>query len=109
MRKREAKIENWAAVRSAQYPSFEELQPGVHLVGYTMRHPNLPDLSLVYTSRVVSVDNGNGVVETSNTLYRLGQPDETYRAWQLEAPDSKSLTAEADSTLKEQHPQKSAA
>ena len=88
MRKREVKIEHWAVVRSDQCPSLEELRPGAHLMGYAMRHPNLPDRSFIYTSRIVSVDNVNGVVETSNTLYRLGQPDESYRAWQLAAPDS---------------------
>jgi hypothetical protein len=90
MGKREVTIENWAVVRSSQYPSFEELRTGVHLMGYATGHVNLPDLSFIYTSRVVSVDNLNGVVETSNTLYRLGQPDETYRAWLLAAADTVS-------------------
>ena len=88
MRKREARIENWTVVRSARCPSFEELRPGFHMMGNVVGHANLPGQSFIFTSRILKVDNENGVVETSNTLYRLGQPDETYRAWQLEAVDS---------------------
>jgi hypothetical protein len=100
MQKNEVTLENWAAVRSVHSPSFEELQPGVHLMGTAIGHEDLPGLSFIYTSRVLSVDDPNGLVETSNTLYRLGQPHETYRAWQLAA---------ADSTLDEQRLQKNAA
>jgi hypothetical protein len=88
MRKREVTLENWAAVRSAHSPSFEDLQPGVHLMGNAVGHDDLSDLSVIYTSRILNVDNANGLVETSNTLYRLGQPHETYKAWQLEARNS---------------------
>jgi hypothetical protein len=88
MRKREVTLEDWAAVRSAHSPSFEELQPGVHLMGNATGHEDLPGLSFIYTSSIVNVDNANGLVETSNTLYRLGQPHQTYKAWQLEAADS---------------------
>jgi hypothetical protein len=88
MRKPEVTLENWAVVRSAQYPSFEELQPGVHLMGNAMGHADRPDLSFIYTSSILNVDSVNGLVETSNTLYRLGQPHETYKAWQLEVADS---------------------
>jgi len=84
MPRREVRIENWAVLRSSQFPCFEELQPGGHLMGFVIGHPKLPDQSLIYTSRIVKVDSRNGVVETANTLYRLGDPDATYRAWQLE-------------------------
>jgi hypothetical protein len=89
MRKREVTIENWAVVRSVRYPSFEELQPGFHLMGNAIGHANVPGQSVIYTSRIVKVDNEKGLVETANTLYRLGKPDETYRTWQ-EAADSRS-------------------
>ncbi len=85
MRKREVTLENWAVVRSAHSPSFEELQPGGHLMGNAMGHQDLPGLSFIYTSSILSVDNVNRLVETSNTLYRLGRPHEAYKAWQLEA------------------------
>jgi hypothetical protein len=83
MPKREVTLENWAAVRSAHSPSYEELQPGVHLMGNVMGHEDLTGPNFIYTSSVVHVDRANGLVETSNTLYRLGQPHETYKAWQL--------------------------
>jgi hypothetical protein len=83
MRKREVTLENWAAVRSAHSPSFEALQPGVHLMGNAMGHQGLPGPSFIYTSSILNVDDVNGLVETSNTLYRLGQPHEAYKAWQL--------------------------
>ena len=86
MRKREVTLENWAVVRSAHSPNFEELQPGVHLMGNAMsQEEDLPGLSFIYTSSILNVDDVNGLVETSNTLYRLGQPHEAYKAWQLEA------------------------
>jgi hypothetical protein len=90
MRKREVTLENWAVVRSAHSPSFEELRPGAHLMGVAMGHPTRPGLDFIYTSRIVNVDNANRLVETSNTLYRLGEPHETYNAWQRAAPDSTS-------------------
>ena len=90
MPKREVRIENWAVVRSVRCPSFEELQPGFHLMGTAIGHANLPGQNFIYTSRIVKVDNKSGLVETSNTLYRLGQPDETYRAWQLAPADPAS-------------------
>jgi hypothetical protein len=83
MRKREVTLENWAAVQSAHSPSFEELKPGVHLMGNAIGHQGLPGLSFIYTSIILKVDDVKGLVETSNTLYRLGQPHETYKAWQL--------------------------
>jgi len=85
MRKREVKLENWAVVRSADSPTFEELQPGVHLMGNAIGHAGLPGVCFIYTSSILNVDNVNGLVETSNTLYRLGEPNETYLAWQLGA------------------------
>ena len=88
MLKRKVRLEDWAVVRSAQYPCFEDLQPGAHLMGFAIGHPRLPDESLICTSRIVSVDKANGAVETSHSLYQLGQPDETYQSWQLSGPDS---------------------
>jgi hypothetical protein len=106
MRKREVTLENWAVVRSAHSPSFEELQPGVHLMGNAVGHADLPGRTVIYTSSILNVDNGNGLVETSNTLYRLGQPDEAYKAWQLDAAGS---TPAADSAFDEQRLQNNAA
>ena len=105
MRKREVRLTNWAVVQSAHSPSFEELQPGFHLMGKAIGHADLPGLSFIYTSVILNVDYANRLVETSNSLYRLGQPDETYLAWQLDATDS----TRTDSTRQDQSPRKNAA
>jgi len=83
MRKREVTLENWAAVRSAHSPSFEALQPGVHLMGDAIGRQDSPGRTFIYTTTIVNVDDANGLAETSNTLYRLGQPHEAYKAWQI--------------------------
>ena len=101
MRKPKVTLENWAVIRNAPSPSFEELQPGFHLMGNAIGHADLPRLSFIYTTRISNVDKVNGLVETANTLYRLGEPHEAYKAWQIfEA---------ADSAPEEQRPQKDAA
>jgi hypothetical protein len=57
-------------------------------MGNAMGHANIPSQSFTYASCILNVDNAAGLVETSNTLYRLGQPDEAYKAWRLAASDS---------------------
>jgi len=37
--------------------------------------------TLVYTSPILSVDFSQGVVETLNTTYRLGEPSDEYKSW----------------------------
>jgi hypothetical protein len=75
-------IEKWVVVRSVISESFEELQPGNRLLGYVLGHPNLPHTKLVCTSPIQSVDfSQGGVVETLNTLYRLGEPSDDYKSW----------------------------
>ncbi|HTD54311.1 MAG TPA: hypothetical protein VK670_02940 [Silvibacterium sp.] len=80
MRKPLVAIENWAVVDSVVSSGFEELQPGKHLTGNVLGHASMRNTKFVYTSRIVNVYNG--VVETLNTLYQLGEPSEEYRAWQ---------------------------
>ncbi|HZD51249.1 MAG TPA: hypothetical protein VE178_21095 [Silvibacterium sp.] len=75
-------IENWAVVDSVVSLGFEELRPGKHLMGSVLGHASLRNTKLIYTSRIVNVYNG--VVETLNTLYQLGEPSEEYKAWQRE-------------------------
>ena len=75
-------IENWGVVRSVVSPSFEELHPGNHLMGHVLGHPNLHYSKLVYTSPILSVDFSQGtVIETLNTVYRLGEPSDEYKSW----------------------------
>lgn len=80
MPKPELTIEKWAVVRSFISPNFEELRPGNHLTGNILGHTNLPYTTL-YTSSILSVDFKLGVVETLNTMYRLGEPSEEYQSW----------------------------
>ena len=49
-------------------------------MGNVLGHASVRNTKLVYTSRIVNVYNG--VVETLNTLYQLGEPSEEYKAWQ---------------------------
>ncbi len=80
MRKSLVAIENWAVVESVISPSYEELQPGKHLMGNVLGHASLQNTKLIYTSRILNVFPG--VVETLNTLYQLGEPSEEYKDWE---------------------------
>ena len=63
MQKRTARIENWARL-------------GDRLVGFVFHdiHPDLPSSGEFHrTSRIVSLDEGKGICETCNTIYRLGK------------------------------------
>ncbi|HTY85018.1 MAG TPA: hypothetical protein VMB19_12420 [Silvibacterium sp.] len=80
MRKPLVAIENWAVVDSVLSSGYEALQPGKHLMGNVLGHASLRNTKLIYTSRIVNVYNG--VVETLNTLYQLGEPSEEYKTWQ---------------------------
>lgn len=80
MRKSLVAIENWAVVESVISPSYEELQPGKHLMGNVLGHASLQNTKLIYTSRILNVYQG--VVETLNTLYQLGEPSEEYKEWE---------------------------
>lgn len=74
-------IENWGVVRSAILQSFEKLLPGNRLTGYVCGHANLPNTMRVYTSPIVSIDWSQGLVETFNTMYQLGEASDEYKSW----------------------------
>jgi len=80
MRKSLVAIENWAVVESVISPSYEDLQPGKHLMGNVLGHASLQNTKFIYTSRILNVFPG--VVETLNTLYQLGEPSEEYKEWE---------------------------
>jgi hypothetical protein len=80
MEKLSAKIENWSVVDNLIFNGFRELEPGQRLTGYLMGHTDLPN-GVIYTSVIRSVDKANGLVETGNTLYHLGQMNESYQLW----------------------------
>lgn len=88
MTKQQAKLENWAVVDSVVSQSFHALQPGRHLTGYVSGHANLPNTKYIYTSPIVSIDSHQGMVETRNTVYMLGEPSQEYRTWYNERRES---------------------
>jgi hypothetical protein len=81
MSKTLVRIENWSVVGDLISENYRELQPGNHLAGYAFGHVNLPNTKFVYTSRIVSVDLSNGLVETLNTSYELGEINAEYKRW----------------------------
>jgi hypothetical protein len=80
MDKLSAKIDNWSVVDNLIFHGFRKLEPGQRLTGYLMGHSDLPN-GVIYTSVIQSVDHANGLVETGNTVYRLGQVNEFYQQW----------------------------
>jgi hypothetical protein len=84
MRKPFVTIESWAVVQRAVALSYEELQPGKHLMGRVSEHKALPHAEFIYTSPILSVDVDKGWVETRNTVYRLGEPSDAYKSWEQE-------------------------
>lgn len=72
-------IENWAVVRNGTYVAYEELQPGNILTGKVYGHDRLPDAKPIYTSPIVRIDSRRCLVETRNTVYRLGEVNQDYR------------------------------
>ena len=77
-------IEHWAVVRSVSFRCFEELNPGSRLMGYVTGLAHIPSSMIVITSPVLRVDRNHGIVETFNTLYRLGEPSGEYKSWMYE-------------------------
>ncbi len=86
MDKLSAKIENWAVVDNLIFHGFRKLEPGQRLTGYLMGHSDLPN-GVIYTAVIQSVDQANGLVETANSVYRLGQVNEFYQQWATEQKD----------------------
>jgi hypothetical protein len=73
-------IENWSVVGSIIYYGFRRLEPGARLTGDVMGHANLRN-GTIYTSAILSIDAANEIVETHNSLYRLGEPCVDYTRW----------------------------
>jgi hypothetical protein len=72
-------IENWAVVRSGAYAAYEQLVPGNILTGKVFGHEKMPDGKAIFTSPIISVDSNQGIIETRNTLYQLGEASEDYQ------------------------------
>ena len=74
-------MEDWGVVQNVSSHSFGELCPGNRLMGYALRHPHFTRSMLVFTSPIASVDLEQGLVETANTMYRLGEASNEYKSW----------------------------
>ena len=77
-------IENWVVVQSVISPSYEEMRPGNHLMGKVFGHTILPKGKFIYTSPILRVDFNSGLVETLNTVYKLGEASDGYKTWEQE-------------------------
>jgi hypothetical protein len=74
-------IENWGVVQNVISQGFGELYPGNRLTGYVLGHTYLPNTKRIFTSPILRIDSSQGVVETLNTMYQLGQPSDEYNSW----------------------------
>lgn len=77
------RIENWSVVGSVVYYGFRNLEPGARLTGDVMGHANLRN-GTIYTSAILSIDLTNHLIETHNSIYRLGEVSEDYARWSRE-------------------------
>ncbi len=80
MEKLSARIENWSVVDNLIFHGFRDLEPGQRLTGNLMGHTDLPN-GIIYTSVIQRIDVANGLVETGNTIYRLGRVSDEYEQW----------------------------
>ena len=82
MEKPLVKIENWAVVESLVPPIYEDLRPGRRLVGNAFGHAAASAGEFIYTSPILRV--GEGLIETRNTVYELGESSRAYKIWKRE-------------------------
>ena len=87
MEKPLVRIENWAVVDDLIFQGFRELKPGQRLTGTLLATTELPK-GIIYTAVIQSVDLDNGLVETGNTVYQLGQVDEEWEQWEAEQSET---------------------
>lgn len=75
-----AVIENWSVVQSVISQRFQAPEKGNRLRGYVPGCPDLSSTKLVHTSPIIRADLDLGLIETRNTIYRLGEASEEYKA-----------------------------
>jgi hypothetical protein len=76
--KPEYEIEDWCIVnRSYRYVDFVS-PANAYLMGHIKDHPNCTPGKLHITSRIVTV-HSDDVIETRNSIYRLGKIREHYK------------------------------
>jgi len=89
MNKPLVKIENWSVVDDLIFHGYRELEPGQRLTGDIPGNANLPK-GVIYTSVIEGVDGTKGLVETFNSVYELGRPNEEYERWLLEQEEARA-------------------
>jgi hypothetical protein len=87
MNKPLVRIENWAVVDDLIFQGFRGLEPGQRLTGTLLATTDLPK-GIIYTAVIESIDLKNGVVETRNSVYQLGQVDEEWERWEAEQSEA---------------------
>jgi hypothetical protein len=76
-----ARLENWAVVPSGNIATYKELKAGNLLVGHVFGHPTIAEGAFIFSSPILSFENGSNVAETRNTAYLLGEVSPEYKAW----------------------------
>ena len=82
------KLEDWAVVPVPNSGSYQALRPGSLLVGRVFGHQRIEMGKFIFTSPIVHVDAQQGIVETRNTLYSLGEASHEYKSWSRSHPPS---------------------
>ncbi len=78
------KLEDWAVVPAPNSGSYQALRPGNFLVGRAFGHQRIEKGKFIFTSPIVRVDPQQGIVETKNTCYSLGEASHEYKVWTRE-------------------------
>jgi hypothetical protein len=78
------KLEDWAVVPAPNSGSYQALRPGNFLVGRAFGHQRIEKGKFIFTSPIVRVDPQQGIVETKNTCYSLGEASHEYKVWSRE-------------------------
>ena len=78
------KLEDWAVVPAPNSGSYQALRPGNFLVGRAFGHQRIEKGKFIFTSPIVRVDPQQGIVETKNTCYSLGEASHEYKFWTRE-------------------------
>ncbi len=78
------KLEDWAVVPGPSSGIYEALLPGNFLVGRAFGHQRIEKGKFIFTSPIVRVDRQQGIVETKNTCYSLGEASHEYKLWSRE-------------------------
>lgn len=73
-------IQDWSVVDDVISPAYRDLAQGYRLTGTTLGSAGRR-WDLVYSSAILSIDGARGLVETSHTVYQLGQINEHYERW----------------------------